>query len=107
MVQEEMVARMPHTHPAYPEDNIAVWDDIIRDSIHTTEAFSWVKRCERCRDGCAAYLALTAHYLGDAKNEALRNVADNKIINTFYGGEKNCFNWTRYVSVQEKCFLAH
>jgi hypothetical protein len=101
-VQEEMVARMPHTHPAYREDNIAVWD-IIRDSIHDTEAFSWVKRCERRRDGRAAYLALTAHYLGDAKNEALRNAADNRILNTFYGGEKNRFNWTRYVSVHKEC----
>jgi hypothetical protein len=39
---EELVARMPHTHPAFREDNIAVWD-IIRDSIHNSEAFSWVK----------------------------------------------------------------
>jgi hypothetical protein len=101
-IQEEMVARMPHTHPAYREDNIAVWD-ILRDSIHDTEAFSWVKRCERRRDGRAAYLALTAHYLGDAKNEALRNAADNTILNTFYGGEKNRFNWTRYVTVHKQC----
>jgi hypothetical protein len=101
-VQEEMVARMPHTHPAYREDNIAVWD-ILRDSIHDTEAFSWIKRCERRRDGRAAYHALTAHYLGDAKNEALRNAADNTILNTFYGGEKNRFNWTRYVTVHKQC----
>jgi hypothetical protein len=67
-VQEEMVARMPHTHNLYREDNIAVWD-IIHNSIHDSEAFSWVKRCERRRDGRAAYLALTAHYLGDAKND--------------------------------------
>jgi hypothetical protein len=101
-VQEELVARMPHTHTAYREDNIAVWD-IIRTSIHATEAFSWIKRCERRRDGRAAYIALTSHYLGDAKNEALRNAADNKILNTFYGGEKNRFNWTRYVSVHKEC----
>jgi hypothetical protein len=101
-VQEELVARMPHTHTAYQEDNIAVWD-IIRTSIHATEAFSWIKRCERRRDGRAAYIALTSHYLGDAKNEALRNTADNKILNTFYGGEKNRFNWTRYVSVHKEC----
>jgi hypothetical protein len=37
-VQEEMVAWMPHTCPAYCEDNIAVWD-IICDSIHDTEEF--------------------------------------------------------------------
>jgi hypothetical protein len=84
-VQEEMVARMPHTHLAYREDNIAVWD-IIRDSIHDTEAFSWVKRCKRRRDGREAYTALTSHYLGNAKNEALRNSADNKILTTFYSG---------------------
>ena len=101
-VQEEIVAGMPHIHPAYHEDNIAVWA-IICDSIHATQAFSWVKRCERRRDGRAAYLALTAHYLGDAKNEALRNATDNKILNTTYGGENNHFNWTRYVSVHNEC----
>jgi hypothetical protein len=93
---------MPHTHPAFCEDNIAVWA-IIRDSIHDREAFSWIKRCEHCRDGRAAYLALTAHYLGDAKNEALRNAANNMILNTFYSGERNCFNWTRYVTVHKQC----
>jgi hypothetical protein len=49
-IQEELVARMPHTHPAFREDNIAVWA-IIRDSIHNMEAFSWIKRCKRRRDG--------------------------------------------------------
>jgi hypothetical protein len=101
-VQEEMVARMPHTHTAYGEDNIAVWD-IIHDSIHDTDAFSWVKRCKHCRDGCAAYLALTTHYLGDAKNEARQNAADNRFLNTFYGREKNRFNWTRYFLFHKEC----
>jgi hypothetical protein len=81
-VQEEMVAC---------EDNIAEWD-IILDSIHDIEAFSWVKRCERCHDRWAAYIALTAHYLGNAKNEALHDAADNRILNTFNGGENNHFN---------------
>lgn len=49
------------------------------------------------------YNALTSHYLGDAKNKELRNAADNIIPNTFYGGEKNCFNWTQYVSVHKEC----
>jgi hypothetical protein len=93
---------MPHTHMAYQEDNIAVWD-IICTSIHATEALSWIKRCERRRNGRAAYIALTSHYLGDAKNEALRNAADNKILNTFYGGKKNRFNWTRYVPAHKEC----
>jgi hypothetical protein len=45
-VQEEMVARMPHTHIAYREENIKVWE-IIRDSLHDTEAFHWIKGSER------------------------------------------------------------
>jgi hypothetical protein len=81
------VAQMPHTHTDFREDNIAVWD-ILWDSVHITEAFSWIKRCKRRRDGRAACIALTSHYLGDAKNEALWNPADNQILNTFYGGEK-------------------
>jgi hypothetical protein len=68
-VQEELVARMPHNHPAYQEDNIALWD-IICTSLHAMEAFSWIKRCKRRCDGRVAYIASTSHYLEDAKNEA-------------------------------------
>ena len=90
-VQQEMVVRMPHTHTAYCEGNIFVWE-IIRYSIHNTEAFYWVNRFECCCYGCAAYIALTAHCLGTANNQALRSAADNQILNTFYGGENNRFN---------------
>jgi hypothetical protein len=101
-VQEEMIARMPHTHTAFREDNIKVWE-IIRDSLHATEAFNWIKGSERRRDGRAAYLALTTHYLGASKNETLRNQADSRLLKTFYGGEKNKFDWSRFVSVHKRC----
>jgi hypothetical protein len=45
-IQEEMVSRMPHTHIAYRQDNIKVWE-MIRDSLHETEAFNWIKRSKR------------------------------------------------------------
>ena len=101
-IQEEMVARMPHTHLAYREDNITVWE-IIRDSLHDTEAFNWIKASERQRDGRSAYLALTTHYLGASKNETLRNQADMKLMKTLYAGKKNKFYWSRYVSVHKRC----
>jgi hypothetical protein len=101
-IQEEMVARMPHTNLAYREDNIKVWE-IIRDSLHESEAFNWIKRSERRRDGRSAYLALTTHYLGASKNETLRNQADTRLMQTFYGGEKNKFDWSKYVSVHKRC----
>jgi hypothetical protein len=101
-IQEEMVARMPHTDLAYREDNIKVWE-IIRDSLHESEAYNWIKRSERRRDGRSAYLALTTHYLGASKNETLRNQADTRLMQTFYGGEKNKFDWSKYVSVHKRC----
>jgi hypothetical protein len=82
-VQEEMVARMAHTHIiAFREDNIKVWE-IIRHSLHETEAFHWIKRSERRRDGRSAYAALTTHYLGTLKNETLHNQADTRLMQTF------------------------
>jgi hypothetical protein len=101
-IQEEMVAQMPHTHIAYRQDNIRVWE-IIRDSLHETGAFNWIKRSERRRDGRSAYLALTTHYLGASKNEALRNQADNRLLKTHYEGEKNKFDWSKFVSVHKRC----
>jgi hypothetical protein len=101
-IQEKKVARMPHTHIAFREDNIKVWE-IIRDSLHATEAFNWIKRSERRRDGRSAYLALTTHYLGASKNETLRNQADNRLMKTFFQGEKNKFDWSRFVSVHKRC----
>jgi hypothetical protein len=104
-VQEEMMARMPHTHIAFRADNIKVWE-IIRDSLHETEAFNWIKGSECRRDGCSAYIALTTHYLGASKNESLRNQADTRLMKTFYGGEKNKFDWSKYVSVHKRCHNA-
>jgi hypothetical protein len=99
--QEEMIARMPHTHTASREDNIKVWE-IITDSLHETEAFDWIKGSERRRrNGWAAYIALTTHYLGASKNKTLRNQADTRLLKTFYGGEKNKFDWSRFVSVHK------
>jgi hypothetical protein len=95
-IQEEMVARMPHTHVAFRKDNIKVWE-IIRDSLHNTEAFNWIKRSERRRDGRSAYLALTTHYLGASKNETLRNQTNSRLMKTFYGGKKNKFDWSKFV----------
>jgi hypothetical protein len=103
-IQEEMVARMPHTHPAYREDNIKkVWESI-QDSLHETEAFNWIKPSERRRDGHSAYMALTTHYLGASKNETLHNQADTRPMKTLYGGKKNKFDWSKeYVSVHKRC----
>jgi hypothetical protein len=96
-----MVAWMPPTHIAYLEDNTQVWE-IIRDSLHETEAFNWIKRLERRRDGRSAYEALTTHF-GASKIDNLRNQADSRLLKTFYGGERNKFDWSKFVSVHKRC----
>jgi hypothetical protein len=101
-VQEEMVAHMPHIHPAYHEDNITVWD-IIRDSIHDTEVHS--RGSNDVKDAVMDMRPIWPSPLTTWVTLRMKpwNAADNKILNTFYGGEKNRFNWTRYVSVHKEC----
>jgi hypothetical protein len=48
-------------------------------------------------------LALATHYLGASKNETLRKQADLRLMKTFYGGEKNKFDWYKFVSVHKWC----
>jgi hypothetical protein len=101
-IQEEIITPgMPHTGIVFHEDNIKVCE-IIWDSLHETDAYNWIKRSERCRDGRSAYLAPTTHYLGASKNETLRNQANTCLMKTFYQGEKNKFDWTRFVAVHKK-----
>jgi len=101
-IQEEMVTRMPHTHITFCEDNVKVWE-IIHDSLHETDACHWIKRSQRQHNGRSAYLALTTHYLGASKNETLCNHANSCLLNTFYGGKKIKFDWTKYVAMHKKC----
>jgi hypothetical protein len=40
---------------------------------------------------------------GASKNETLRNQANTKLLKTFYGGERNRFDWSKYVSIHKRC----
>jgi hypothetical protein len=59
-VQEEMIAQMDHQHAAFRADNIKV-REIIRDSLHKTEAYNWIKSSKQRQDGCSK--ARTRHLI--------------------------------------------
>jgi hypothetical protein len=67
------------------------------------EAFIWINHSKQRRNGRLAYLTLITHYLCASKNETLQNQADSRLLKTFYGGEKNKCDWTKYVLVHKQC----
>jgi hypothetical protein len=81
-VQAEMIRRAPHGSAEYQLDNMTVWD-IVRKSVHGTQAYTWIKTHANARNGREAYLSLKNHYLGTAANELALGKAEATVENTF------------------------
>lgn len=80
---EEMIRRAPHDGPVYAQDNVTVWQ-VIRHVTHEGPGWNWV--VPFAQDGRGAYLALHAHYMGDAFQERIRARADALLSRTYYDG---------------------
>jgi hypothetical protein len=91
-VEDEMIARAPHTDPTgaidatYAANNGKVWG-ILTDICGETNAWTWMKPFNRSKDGRLAYTALYSHYLGASNADNIQSKAENKLQNTFYNGE--------------------
>ena len=53
----------------------------------------------RTNDGRGAYLALNAHYLGDATQGRIRTHADNLLSRTYFDGKSRNFTFEKYCEV--------
>jgi hypothetical protein len=96
-IQEEMIHRAPHGTPEFSTNRTTVWD-ILRQAVHGTPAYTWIKTHASSRSGREAYFALKHHYLGTAANEMSLGVAEAAIENTFYKGEKDRFTFENFVT---------
>jgi hypothetical protein len=65
-VEEELVQRCTHDHPAFATDNAAVFD-AIEKALRGTIFYPTIKPHSRKKDGRSAWLALQGQYLGEAK----------------------------------------
>ena len=97
----ELIRRGDHSGPNFTEDNQTVWA-AIRHVTHDGPAWSWVMSFARTRDGRGAFLALKAHYLGDATQGRLRAHADAVLSKTFYDGKSRNFSFEKYCETLNK-----
>ena len=67
---DELVARMPHTHAQYGFDNATVWEHLKR-ILKLHGSYQWIKSHDRDRDGRAAFATLTTRYLGNAASDSI------------------------------------
>jgi hypothetical protein len=100
---EEMIARGPHVGTHYDLDNKAVWQ-VVRHCTHGGPGWSWVQSHQRVCDGRALYLALKAHYLGEAYSLRIRAAADNTIDSAYFDGKSRSYTFEKYCKVIKSAF---
>ena len=101
--ENEMISRMPHQDnngdnlPTYIHDRSKVWQtmaEVCRDD----KCWIYVKPFQRSRDGRGAFQALHAHYLGANHVNNMASVAEAKLAQAKYLGEKRRYNFESYIS---------
>jgi hypothetical protein len=94
---------MPHQDnagddlPTYIHDRSKVWQtmaEVCRDD----KCWIYVKPFQRSRDGRGAFQALHTHYLGANHVNNMASVAEAKLAQAKYYGEKRRYNFESYIS---------
>ena len=84
-LQDELVARLPHSGPIYKHDNASVFL-LIEKATRNTSIESTVKAFARKKDGRAAFLAIVANHAGETKYRAIHKKRYNLLTNIKWNG---------------------
>lgn len=102
-LQDEMIARAPHTEgnppvhtQAYKDDNVAVFQKIA-ELTREKDCWTYVQKSARTRDGRKAFYGLKDHYLGHNNVDNMASSAETKLKTTTYTGEQRRWNFEKYV----------
>lgn len=90
-----------HFGAAFKADNKLVWN-ILANSLLDKPAYNHISGYNSSKDGRAAWIALRTFYEGENYLKNLREVAFNKLHNTFYRGETNRFTFEKYVNAHKQ-----
>jgi hypothetical protein len=97
-VDQEMMARTPHTGRSFVNERRKVWD-IMSNICGKHSFFVYIKPALRTRNGRDAYMLLFDHFLGPNNVGNMASEAETKLTSTLYNGEKKCFTWETYVRI--------
>ena len=93
----ELIRRARHTGVAHTNNNRTVWS-FIRAIFFDTDAYPYIRRYERARNGRAAYFAIKGHYLGTTFTVTIRANAESIIANARFTGQSRNFTLERFLS---------
>ena len=102
--QDEMIGRAPIVNAAgnrtdtFITDNQRTWV-IISEITRDKECWTYVKVAQRTRDGRMAFWSLYNHYLGPNAVDNMANMAERRLVQTTYDGEKKRWNFEKYMTV--------
>jgi hypothetical protein len=97
-VDQEMMARAPHTGRPFVNDRRKFWD-IMSNICGKHSCFVNIKPALRTRNGRDAYMLLLDHFLGPNNVGNMASEAETKRTSTLYNGEKKRFSWETYVRI--------
>jgi hypothetical protein len=102
-VEAEMIARAPHTLPAYNVDNAAL-AKVLKEMVSDfKDAITWARDSFRNRDGRSVMQDWMLHFCGTARQETVEITAEATMNNTFYKGEKPRFTFVLYTNIHRGC----
>ena len=86
-----------HFGPGYKNDNKLVWNLLV-NALLDKPGYNHISSFSNSKNGRGAWFALRTFYEGENYLKNLREVAFNKLHNTFYRGETNQYNFEKYVN---------
>jgi len=98
--QHELTARAPHGNEYYQQDNHKVYD-LLKESIGSTNEFTWIKGFERTKNGREAFISYRNHVLGRSRRSNIVSKAERTLEVTKYYGEKPRFTFEKYLSIHK------
>jgi hypothetical protein len=101
-----MIARAPHTLPAYTVDNAALANILKEMVVGFEDTNTWACDSFCNRDDQTVMRDWMLHFCGTARQETVEITAEATMNNTFYKGKKPCFTFVLYTNIHCGCHNA-
>ncbi len=103
-VEGEMIARAPHTHPLFRDDNSTVYY-LLEEATRGTTYAPTIKPFQRAKDGRGAWNSLITQYAGDDKWQAELTKQDELLHNREWKGQSN-FSLEKFIAQHRNAYVS-
>jgi len=98
-----LISVAPLAGMEYGDDNGKVFD-CLKSWTLNGPAWTWMRAHNSTRNGRAGWLALVAHYEGDAQRDRVKDNAYAAIAAAKYHGERKKFSFETYVTIHQEAY---